>query len=441
MSTIFVILKSHSFIQMFKLFKKESLILFVFITVFILLRTVNFTYHLNFSGDQAMFATKALEIYRTHQPVLIGPPVSINLHGREIFQGPMIYYETLFFLVLGGFDPVVSSYLFMIFCALMIFPLYFGIKMLFGKRSALIITSIYVLLPYYIEYTRFLWNPNFQFSLIPVALFLMGLYKKKQSIWALFGLSVLLGIMLQYHYQFVLVILGIFIYYAYFLKMGWRRLVVFILGSLIGFSPLILFEVRNHFYNLQTALLFVQNRSTLDRPGSANLQHYYLSLSLMIIVLVTGLIHKKIDKIPNKSFERGLLVISILFAAWATATNFPKPNNAFWAGAAYWNYPADYKVYQIVKKENLTNYNITNSIYDTLSLTPKYLLKKDNVQINYEDYWHNRYLFLVEDKAKKNILENTAYEVWSFKPSRVLKSWDINQHYKMYLLERSQLQS
>lgn len=166
---------------MTKPLKKELLIIVLFVAVFILLRSINFTWHLNFSGDQATFSTKALEIYRSGKPVLLGPPMSINLNGRYAFQGPMIYYELLFFLILGGFNPIVSSYIFMIFCALMIVPLYYGTKILLNRRAALIIVAAYTILPYYIDFTRFLWNPTFQFSLVPLIILLMALYKRKKK--------------------------------------------------------------------------------------------------------------------------------------------------------------------------------------------------------------------------------------------------------------------
>src|SRR6185295_5498478 len=188
------------------LFRKEKLIIAFFILLFIVVRSVNFSYHLNFTNDQALFSTKALEILDTRNLVLIGPPISINLNGRQVFQGPATYYETLFFLILGNFDPVSSSFAFTIFCALMIIPLFYGVKFLLNKQIALIMVLTYSLLPFYVNYTRFLWNPNFQFSLLPILILLMGLYKKDPTKSKFFLISLLLGILFQYHFQFILII-------------------------------------------------------------------------------------------------------------------------------------------------------------------------------------------------------------------------------------------
>ncbi len=420
---------------MAKLLKQEVLILFITISVFILIRSLNFIWYLNFSGDQAMFSTKALEIYRAHKFVLIGPPISVNFHGRQIFQGPMIYYEFLLFLILGRFDPVSSSYLYMIFCALMVVPLYYGVKMLLSQKTAFIMVALYTLFPFYIDFTRFLWNPNFQFSLVPILILLMGLYKKMKNNWIFLGISVLLGVMLQYHYQFALIILGLFFYYLLVVKVRHKQVALYILGVLIGFFPVILFEVRNHFYNIQTIILFLKNYSKLDKPGGNNRGHYFLSISFMTILLLVGLFNQKLAKIKPKQIKAFYLLV-LAVALWDLFIYSPKPQTAFWSAAENWNYPAEYRVYQIIKEKNLKDYNVSNLGYDTLALVPKYLLKRDNVNINYEDYYHNHYLFVVEEKKKQDFMSDPAYEVGTFRPYTTLKQWKINDYYNMYLVER-----
>jgi len=138
------------------------------IALFILVRSLHFTDSLNFSTDPALFATKALEIYRNKEVLLIGPTFSINLNGRYAFQGSVIYYYQLMFMLLGSWDPVKASYAFMIICALMTIPLYSGVKRLANERTAMLMAIIYALFPFYVNYTKFLWNPNFQLSLLPV---------------------------------------------------------------------------------------------------------------------------------------------------------------------------------------------------------------------------------------------------------------------------------
>ena len=79
---------------------------------FVLIRTVNFKHFFSFVYDQANFSTTALEIFRERRVQLIGPSISIHYGGREIFQGSVIYYFFLLFLLLGGFEPKLSTYIY-----------------------------------------------------------------------------------------------------------------------------------------------------------------------------------------------------------------------------------------------------------------------------------------------------------------------------------------
>ncbi|NTU72664.1 hypothetical protein HGB07_00615, partial [Candidatus Roizmanbacteria bacterium] len=111
-----------------------------------------------------------------------------------------------------------------------------------------------------------------------------------------------------------------------------------------------------------------------------------------------------------------------------------RPPQSFWSYAPNWNYMAEYRVYQIVKNEHLTNYNIANlTYYDTYSSVVKYLLKRDNIQIQYDDYYTNTYLFVIAPTLE---MKNAPYEVATFKPATLLKTWKINDGYNLYLLQR-----
>ena len=119
--------------------KSEIILLFLFLCLFIGIRTVNFTEYLNFSFDQAWSSTRVLEIWRNKEITLVGPGSSIVVNGKQILQGSINYYFNLIFLLLGNFDPIISSYLFMLFAGLMIIPLYLGVRYLFNKNVAFFI--------------------------------------------------------------------------------------------------------------------------------------------------------------------------------------------------------------------------------------------------------------------------------------------------------------
>ena len=177
--------------------KKELVLLLLLIGIFIAIRSIHFTSYLNFSTDQGLFSLEALKIYNEKSLTLIGPPMSYSFQGRELFQGGIIYYGFLFFLLLGNFDPVTASYFFMLFAGVMLIPLFYGTKHLLSVHAAWVVALCYALLPIYIDYTRFLWNPNFQLVLLPVLLFFMGLFAKTEKHRYLFLVALTSGILLQ----------------------------------------------------------------------------------------------------------------------------------------------------------------------------------------------------------------------------------------------------
>ena len=263
----------------------------------------------------------------------------------------------------------------------------------------------------------------------------MSRFKTKKSILNFSILSLLLGLMLQFHYQFVLIILGIIIYYFLIEKIHIKYLAIIVVGVIIGFSPIIIFELRNNFYNIRTIILFLQNWNQVDKPGGQYTPHYYLALSFFALIALLAFFRNKINKISSKNFLYLITSLSVILLFFSVSANITKPTSSYWSSAANWNYPTDYKIYQIIKSTGIKNdYNVANLVYDTKSIVIKYLLKVDHVDINYDDYYGNKYLFVI---SKPHVYEkDPAYEVDMFRPRKLLKEWKINDYYQMYLLER-----
>lgn len=400
----------------------------VFIVLFIAIRTVHFSDFLNFSFDQATFSLKALQIWKDKEVTLIGPTFSMNYQGRYAFQGGAIYYFHLLFLILGQFDPLKASYAFMLWCALMIMPLYLGLKKLINTQAAIFGMTLYTLLPYYIDYTRFLWNPNTQLSLLPLLILAMGVFKQKPNLFHFGVIGFLSGLLLQFHYQFVLIMFGLLVYYFILQKNIWRYFVVWLLSFSIGFSNMLLFELRNQFYNTKTILLFFSSIGKSETIGHFDLvPHYFLSVSFMIFIVFMYIFRKKM------SWKVNTFLFTALFI-WSALTYFPKPSSAFGI-PNQWQYEDDIKVYNIISESKISKYNIVNLAYDTLATTQKYLHAKNDKQFDFGNYSSNEYLFVVS--ADDQYLQNSAYEVNSFIPSELIQSWPINEKYSLYLLKRS----
>jgi len=411
------------------LLSQEILVIFLIVLGALSIRSLHYSEVVNFSTDQATFATESLEIWENKEVRLIGPSISMKTMGRELFQGSITYYFQLLFLLPAQFDPIVASYLFTLFASFMIIPLYLGSRLLLGKNGALILTGIYAFTPLYVDYTRFLWNPTFQLSLTPFLVLWMGLFAKYRK-WYLFAfIPMWCGVLLQFHYQYVIVTGVLFLYYVVIKKSGWKSGALFFASFCVGYSPMILFELRNQFYNLQTLWLYITHWGSMFSKGVGSSFQYYYFISIGIVGLLP-MLHVLRKWISQKNSILFVMILGI----FALVIYVPRPNHAT-GMVENWNVLYEKKAHEIILEQNLSNYNIINLGYDTVAMTQKYFMKKEGVKENWEDYYRNKHLFIIVRKGY-DYMKDPAYEINTFLPSRVIKKWDLNDMFELILRER-----
>lgn len=408
------------------LHNKESIILFGFLILFIFIRSIYYNHLFKFIYDQATSSTFVLELFQNKTFSLIGPPMSLSINDRQIFFGGLSYLIQFFFMFLGRWDPFWSTYVFMLFSSFMIFPLYYGTKRLVNKSIAYFMVIVYTLMPFYIEGTTQLWNPYFQIALVPLLIFLMGLLKDKKSFTLFLAISIMAGLIFQLHYQFIVNLVGLTIYYFFYKKLGLKYFITYLLGIALGVSNLILFEIRNEFYNTKTVFIFIQN---LGKATSHQMADYYImSVLFMGLIPLLFFFKKAINYKTNIVFFIILLIFALNYTIFSASTrNYPDG----------WYYKDELKTYEIIRdtylKEGLRDFNVFQ-FYSATGESLKYFMKRDGLIINFNDYYNNKYLFIV---YKDDLyMSDLAYEVNSFKPNKELKRWKINEKYNMYLLER-----
>lgn len=407
---------------------KSLAVLIILIGLYVLVRSIYFPENLNFSAEQGAFAKKSFELWRDKKIELIGPAISFRSNGRMIFQGSITYYFQWLFLLPGRFDPVISSYLFMLFGAAMLIPLYFGVKNLGDEKKAIFVCSIYAFLPLYIDYSRFFWNPNYQFVLTPLVIWFTSIYvKDRKRLWLFFE-SLLLGILLLFHYQYFVVIGMFLMFHLTDKKFGLKEIAIFTVGIILGFFPMILFELRHNFYNIRTLLMFLEEKNNVFLQGGGfDKNHYYLSISLCALVFFISIKNIKLNWIFVGVLGLFLFALSLFKVS-------SKPTHGF-GMSANWNYPLELKANEIIRSSKIRDYNVANLIYNTKASVQKYLLKIHNVNIDEENYTTNTYLFIITDRAEP--LSDPAYEVNWFKPSTLIQDWNLNDQYFLYLFKRN----
>ncbi len=314
----------------------------------------------------------------------------------------------------------------MIFMGLMVVPLYYGVTLLYDKKSAILIVLLYVLLPYFIDFTRFFFGPVYLLSILAFLVLFMGLYKKYKKNALLFCVFILSGIIIQFHYQGLVVLMILFLYYLLINKNKFLTFFIALGGLILGISPLIVFELKNDFYNFKVLSEYLQYAK---KPTDFFfLPHRYLSISLLLIIISMPLYKKLIKK-------KTLIILGIILFILDLFLYLPKPKTAF-GMSKNWNYPMEKKAYEIIKKENLKDFNIVNHIYDNKSVVIKYHLKLDKYDFDYDDYYHNKYLFVISPTDQ--IFKDPAYEINTFQPSKKIKQWKLNDIYNLYLFQRTE---
>ncbi len=404
--------------------RKEIILVLLFTALFIAVRSLYLKNLFVFIFDQVSASTAVLELWRDKKISLIGPPLSFVIEGKQVFFGGASYYIQLIFLLIGRFDPFWSTYAFMVFAGLMIIPLYYGVKKLIHRNAALIMMILYSFLPFSIENTITLWNPYFLFALLPLLIYLMGLFKEKNRLVVFFLIATLNGIFFQLHYMYIFTILGLLGYYFVFKKLRIQLFFVFLAGICLGFGNMLLFELRHNFYNLQTLVMYFSKPKIVAQHWLAD--YYFSSIFLFVLLIILYFLRKRIKAYAGLGLFIILFIIAFRYVTVNTgARNFPKG----------WYYKDELKTFKIIKGNlpTIKDFNIFE-FYVATGTLQKYFLKRDNIKINFDDYYHNKYLYVVY--KDESFTEDVAYEVHSFKPFKIVHVWKINPDYNLYLLER-----
>ncbi len=195
---------------------------------------------------------------------LLGPTASVG----GFFLGPIYYYFMAPFLALFNYNPVGPAVMVALVGVATVLLVYIVSKDFFSYSAALVAALLYAVSPLVIVYSRSSWNPN----VVPffTLLMLYVLYKAVMGkSWKLLIFSgFLFGILLQLHYltTFLGVVVAAYLVIATsFDKQKkvkrvvgiLKRYAFFGLGTVIGWFPFLLFEIRHGFQNFTSIYNFV----------------------------------------------------------------------------------------------------------------------------------------------------------------------------------------
>ncbi|NMB56440.1 hypothetical protein GYA19_00705 [Candidatus Beckwithbacteria bacterium] len=258
-------------------FLKANWFLIILVVLAALLRLYNFKNTLMFLGDQARDVAIVREFLTELDPIIVGPTTSVG----KIQLGPFYYYFMAPFLLLANFSPLGPA-LTIAFLGILTIPvLYFVIKQMFDKSTALIAATLYTFSNVIITNTRFSWNPNpmpFVIILLIWSIYQVYEHKKYQFIIWVFALF---AIALQLHYMVILLAPGlVFLYLLIWFSEKKKKLLYqnTLWGFLVFFLfavPLIIFDLVKDFLNTKGILEFVAKGNHAPRTFGTIINSLY----------------------------------------------------------------------------------------------------------------------------------------------------------------------
>lgn len=408
---------------------KTKLLLVLLAALFLLLRFYRLPEQMNFSADQGLFFLRSWQIYQNRELTLLGPPTSMIFQGRQFFQGPAIYYSIMVLLWLAGWNPLIASAIFIGFNLLAALLVYAGVKKLAGEAAGLTVFFLMAVNPILIYFSQFLWNPNFLLLITPLLFYLLVNWQQQPKQLKLIAIGIVLGLGLQFHFQYLLVSILVSGWLLWRCQLKIRQFLCLLLGFIVGYLPMIVFELRHDFYNLRTILLILQNQAA---GGMTKLlPHYWLAVILGLTIWL-GMWLAKARK-NNRLVYFSTLGLLLVFS-WLWTPAWIKNQRSF----ADWGYQETKRTADIIIQQALPDYNIANLLYgDTRAQAVRYLATvAGQPPLGVEEYEDNHFLFIISAEPYELTVTNPVWEVSAIRPVELIDQWIINQSVKLFLLKR-----
>lgn len=207
--------------------------------------------------------------------------IGIKTSNSEVRNGAVMYYLLAPLLIIFGGDPIAGGILQSFFSLAGVVVAYLIGKKAQNEYTGLLAAFFIATSPLIVRYSRQTMLAQYPLFFCGLAvLLLMHLYQHF-SRWNTFLLGILVGFMLQIHYATFSVMVACMIFPFIFLKNAKKTYLLFlIIGIVIGFMPMIIFELRHEFFNSHMLLGLIQQRQSVLYPSiSAYVSYFAMVIS------------------------------------------------------------------------------------------------------------------------------------------------------------------
>jgi hypothetical protein len=233
------------------------------------------------------------------------------------------------------------------------------------------------------------------------------------------------GLGLQFHYSFIFAIIVSCVWLFFGKKADVRTIGLLLGGFVIGFFPLILFELRNHFYNLNTIFLILTH-ATGTKTGFTFNTFYLLSL-LPFFIYLLSIILGKLDKVTHAI----KYIFFAIYIAWSLFVILSPHIFAL-------SYPDAEQIAQAIELDHPKNFNIADQLTgDNRATSVRYLLTVDGYQPQeVTNYSGIATLYIYSKRPLDDLVKNPIYEIKSFLPFKSIKTQKTADNIRLYMLKK-----
>jgi 4-amino-4-deoxy-L-arabinose transferase-like glycosyltransferase len=238
--------------------------------------------YMGFLGDEGRDALVVEQMIVHGKLTLLGPITSVGL----MHLGPMYYYFMAPFLWAARLDPVGPAIMVALFSLATILLLWKLSVEFFNKKVAFVACIGYALSPLVITYSHSSWNPNvLPFWALLIIYGLLKVYVQKNYKY-LFLVGTAIGIALQLHYialVFIPISLAVIAISGNIKSRQYLKYIFWwLVGTVLTYSPFILFEIRHKFINTLTTLSFVTRTGDAKTFAVGSISNKFWDLSVRL---------------------------------------------------------------------------------------------------------------------------------------------------------------
>ncbi|MCJ7805511.1 hypothetical protein MUP46_02615 [Patescibacteria group bacterium] len=415
---------------------KHKVVLIVFFLITVLSLAAHFWNYktlVNFHLDPPAHLMGARDMADSGKISLIGPNItSKEVMGREFFLGPFYYYVLAILGVLTHWNVLIISGFFTSLWLAAFILLFSWLYKKFGGLIAILVYTLLSFFPLFIPISRQIWNPHF----IPLfgILFLLFLVERKKNIHY-FLAGFFWGLGLNVHYATILwaPIAAFFVIDDIRLKrFHLRSWLILILGVTLAEFPLILFELRHNFYNLNTIIFQVRYGSLSSGYGFGFWWYYAIPLLPAAAFLAAFLL----DKIRKSRFFNIIVALLAILSVYFFIGDFGLQGQRVIYPSG-WTISRQKEAAQFIIQDKEKDFEVAETINsDTRALDMRWWLRMANVRVmDVTQYDKAPVLYLVTSSKRPPETE-TVWEVSSLRPFKIEFKKDLGANLFLYKLKR-----